>query len=288
MRGTRCGNDRNGAGVVRVKVIVERPAAGVVEGEVEEFPRLQILASIKAAPQTIRIFFFRVERVRGMHADRRPKRARRIVDEADASALRHGEFTWIEAFVGVGDSYVKVIGICFCVAYHAVSRGLRARRSVARKRDTILIDEVSAAYHHASCYCDENVREVLTHIWVQYNACMFSRKYAGAALIALLMATVSGGDIIHAAVPHHHGDDHAGQESAVWTSLHSALRHEQKKFLLVLTALLSIFLVVFASVRLLVVPVMRKVRMRFASARARDPVLGAALRTGILPHRRFG
>ncbi len=98
-------------------------------------------------------------------------------------------------------------------------------------------------------------------------------------LFGLLLAlTLALGNPAHALISHEHGSHHHEGESVVWQSLHSALRHEDKKMLPVFDTL-----AILGSVTLVVLALIRK--------REYVPVfysLHDALRRGILPHRKFG
>ena len=73
----------------------------------------------------------------------------------------------------------------------------------------------------------------------------------------------------------------------VWTSLHSALKHDQKKFFVVLELMLAAFLIVFSTVRIASLQ-LSALGARSRALRARDPVYGLALRRGIFAYRKFG
>lgn len=127
---------------------------------------------------------------------------------------------------------------------------------------------------------------------------------ASTCLGIVLMCSVVGAPILHNVIPHSHGGgpvqdgiythddvDHGHQdqkESAVWSSLHSALRHEDKKLLLVAIS------VVFACASVVVgTGILRDVRIRTILAQSRllaaiDPQRGRLLHRGISSYRRFG
>lgn len=118
-------------------------------------------------------------------------------------------------------------------------------------------------------------------------------KTVGSVVTSLILVmALGGGGLLHAIVPHSHGDDHgSGQnhESAVWTGLHGALSHEQKKFLLAIVATiaivtLGIILNTFSAFRVS----MAYLRAVSSLARVRDPNAGELLRRGIHPYRKFG
>jgi hypothetical protein len=115
-----------------------------------------------------------------------------------------------------------------------------------------------------------------------------NREGVGSVVLALVLAvTVMGGGLLHAAIPHNDGDDHGGQggASVIWDSLHSNLRHDEKKFLYVVTD--TLLVIVLCSVGLLLLRLTFPSARLFAHIRLRDPVLGEALRRGVLPHRAF-
>lgn len=113
-----------------------------------------------------------------------------------------------------------------------------------------------------------------------------SRLSAPVITLLLGIALVSGG-LIHAVVPHAHGDGHNhGQtkESSIWASLHNGLSHEQKNFLAVAVAFIAASLGILTAVPYLLATTHA---VPLALARARDPNSGEPLRRGILPHRKF-
>jgi hypothetical protein len=108
-------------------------------------------------------------------------------------------------------------------------------------------------------------------------------------LTFVLTITICFGGFLHAAIPHNDGDNH-GQSGAspVWESLHSAIKHEDKKsiapsaeflVLLVLVLLLGQRQRAFTRVRL-------QMRHRHV-LRGMDPVSGLILRRGIAAYRAF-
>lgn len=94
-----------------------------------------------------------------------------------------------------------------------------------------------------------------------------------------------GGGLAHASVAHDHGHSHGAEESSVWTSLHSSLRHEDKKMLFMLVETASL-----ATLAVLLVSGARQLSLKHACARAsiRDPYARDALRRGIYRYRVFG
>jgi hypothetical protein len=120
-----------------------------------------------------------------------------------------------------------------------------------------------------------------------YDSTMYrlSVRILGPIACACIIALLFSG-LLHSLIPHHHSgaaDNHGDdQDSAIWTSLHSAIQHEQKKSLAVVDALMFsiiwVISVVIAETATRVVP---------AEIVACDPCAGAILRRGILPHRTF-
>ncbi len=84
------------------------------------------------------------------------------------------------------------------------------------------------------------------------------------------------GNPVHAIVEHEHGHSH-GAESSMWQTLHSSLRHDDKKIIPVydLLSIVGIALCISA----LVVPARR---IRPVDSRLQS------LRRGIVPYRKFG
>lgn len=65
--------------------------------------------------------------------------------------------------------------------------------------------------------------------------------------IAILLAALVLGGLVHAAVPHDEGDHHPSN-GIIWGTLHSALQHEDKFFALV-AVYLFVFTVLLVSMR---------------------------------------
>lgn len=109
------------------------------------------------------------------------------------------------------------------------------------------------------------------------------------AAVVLVCALVSGG-MLHMAILHTHGDDHdgdePGHESAMWTDLHDALRHEDKK---IFTAAASVMVIDRTSVayQLAVLEMALLIVLFLYSGSFFDPHRGFYLRRGIAPYRRF-
>ncbi len=92
----------------------------------------------------------------------------------------------------------------------------------------------------------------------------------------LLTLSLLFGNPAHALIAHDHGHAH-GAESTMWQTLHSSLRHEDKKILPVSVSLMMLGIVLIASATII-------------PTRRNHPVDGAlrALRRGIVPYRKFG
>ncbi len=117
---------------------------------------------------------------------------------------------------------------------------------------------------------------------------------AGFSLIltVTVMGSLMFGNALHSTIPHSHGYAETGhehkheqnEESASWASLHSALRHEGKKLLLLaaIISLTGIVAVISIALR------SELTALALANTRIYDPLLGEYLRRGIAPYRRFG
>lgn len=105
-------------------------------------------------------------------------------------------------------------------------------------------------------------------------------------LIALvLISALLGGGVTHAAVSHEHGHFHSAEESSIWATLHTSLRHEDKSALFILSEsflLVSIAIIVASTVAVHTHKLVQLVAMR------RDPYARDALRRGIYRYRVFG
>ena len=119
---------------------------------------------------------------------------------------------------------------------------------------------------------------------------MFRPRAHGLILASILVLTISGGGLLHAAIPHSHGDDHGGRsESTIWTGLHSALRHDDKKALFIVTEALILLVLLMLGSDLARAWMRVRLRIReYKRARGDDPLRGMALRRGILKYRAFG
>ncbi|PIR82863.1 hypothetical protein COU20_00065 [Candidatus Kaiserbacteria bacterium CG10_big_fil_rev_8_21_14_0_10_59_10] len=103
-----------------------------------------------------------------------------------------------------------------------------------------------------------------------------------AVVCTALLCTVLLGGILHDVIPHAHGENEYGTESAVWGSLHGALRHEEHAS----TSLPSgAFAIITPIITLGVVAI--RARRYALTAFPHDPVNGTALRRGIELYRRF-
>lgn len=101
-------------------------------------------------------------------------------------------------------------------------------------------------------------------------------KLASALVAFAVGVTLLLGAPLHTLIPHEHS--HAAGGEAIWSSLHSALRHEDKQF-----AATS------AIVFLIAVKLLADLAFRYASLDLRvfDPDRGSLLRRGIHLYRRF-
>lgn len=118
---------------------------------------------------------------------------------------------------------------------------------------------------------------------------IFSPRLAIFLAIAMVGALMFGG-VLHSAIQHTHGyaeTDHEheqNEESASWTNLHSALRHEDKKLLLLLAAITNTVGVVALMV---VMPGPQHAIAAVRNTLIRGPLHGDYLRRGIAHYRRF-
>lgn len=101
----------------------------------------------------------------------------------------------------------------------------------------------------------------------------------------VLIATLLGAGVSHALVPHAHSHDHTQGESVIWSTLHSSLRHEDKKLLVasVEGTLLSVLAFVVFTGALVV-----SRRRHTNQAEEDDMSMCDALRKGIYRYRAFG
>lgn len=104
-------------------------------------------------------------------------------------------------------------------------------------------------------------------------------------LVLVLLAALLGGGLSHSLVPHQHSHSHTEGETTIWTTLHSSLRHEDKKLLVSLVegAVLLVVASVISTLAILVSRRVRTVRADLLDMRERD-----ALRKGIFRYRAFG
>jgi hypothetical protein len=136
-----------------------------------------------------------------------------------------------------------------------------------------------------------------------------SQKRATLHLSALLAVLVMWLPLVHGIVPHSHGEQvphehshthahslqdspvHTEGESTVWSSLHGALSHEDKKILLAVLALITFWVYLFSYTLPVILIVYRcNVRKRLLQSRgfhASDINRGTWLLRGICAYRRF-
>ena len=119
---------------------------------------------------------------------------------------------------------------------------------------------------------------------------MFRLRVHSLILASILVLTISGGGLLHAAIPHSHGDDHGGRsESTIWTGLHSALRHDDKKALFMVTeTFVLLVLLMFGNDLGRTAARLHACLREFRREQGDDPMRGMALRRGILRYRAFG
>jgi hypothetical protein len=92
--------------------------------------------------------------------------------------------------------------------------------------------------------------------------------------------------LLHDAIPHHHGavDNHGNDtDSAIWATLHSAVQHDQKQFLVIFTESLLVAVISAISITLFqfFTPLFDPDTLVL------NPYAGDRLRRGIVPHRKF-
>ena len=107
---------------------------------------------------------------------------------------------------------------------------------------------------------------------------MFRKRTVLAMIGIMLACTLLSGGLVHALVPHSHGDDHRG-EAPIWIDLHGSLLHDAKKFLAIVDESLLLFVIALI--------VIRARRAPLAFATVLDPIVGEPLRRGIHAHRAF-
>jgi|SRR6185369_1065438 len=97
-------------------------------------------------------------------------------------------------------------------------------------------------------------------------------KLAAAIISLFLASSLFGGGLLHAVVPHEHGESHSSSET-IWASLHGALAHEQKDilftlpFVLIAIALSIVFAPIFALKELVLQPRLDELRRGVAMYR---------------------
>ena len=106
-------------------------------------------------------------------------------------------------------------------------------------------------------------------------------KFAQSAAVmigAILAFSLISGGLMHALIPHDHGGHHhVGETSSIWSSLHAALRHEDKQTLPIFNMLTVVALIL----------VVRQLSLRREIDTHVDSLM-EFLRRGIVPYRRFG
>ncbi len=114
--------------------------------------------------------------------------------------------------------------------------------------------------------------------------------------LVIISALVFGG-VMHSIIPHNHSahitheSGESDKESPVWVSLHSALRHEDKKLLFVLLILLSFALAQVVRIRAAHFPPLYRGCAYASMAFTLRPLhfsTGRWITRGISPYRRFG
>lgn len=135
-----------------------------------------------------------------------------------------------------------------------------------------------------------------------------SDSLANVVLASLILVALVCAPLLHSVLPHAHAShaathatsahththshtpatNEAPEESPIWTSLHSALRHEDKKVLLDTVLVLSLFIFSVLTFRFFI-PVFSYTEqcLRIQRSRPRIPSEGEWLMSGISPYRRF-
>ncbi len=109
----------------------------------------------------------------------------------------------------------------------------------------------------------------------------------GFVLIAVsLLCALTFGGFVHAVVPHEHGDEHGGEQSALWSDLHAALGSTQRKMLIAAIGTSFLFLL-FSIVRYGEKVFLLARRRERGSTWSLDPIYGELLRRGVMPYRAF-
>ena len=107
---------------------------------------------------------------------------------------------------------------------------------------------------------------------------------SGVILLAFVVVFVlSSGGILHAIVPHEHNYDGSKDVGVIWEQLHAAVRHEDKKTLLVSADALPLF-VFGMNVAL---GYLGAALILFYIRRKPFNTILDALRSGIVPYRKF-
>jgi hypothetical protein len=101
----------------------------------------------------------------------------------------------------------------------------------------------------------------------------------------ILISALLGGGVTHATVSHEHGHSHSAEESSIWATLHSSLRHEEKSALFVLS---ESFLLVAIAIIVASAAAAHTHKLVQLVATRRDPYARDALRRGIYRYRVFG
>ena len=121
---------------------------------------------------------------------------------------------------------------------------------------------------------------------------MFRYRNSFAVLALLLVVAVMSGGLLHALIPHSHGngDEHSGGagESIIWQIFHSALQHNDKKalFTLIEPLVLTVLAVITAHILNAVGSILYT--RDFSDPRVHDGSRMSALRRGVFRYRVFG
>ena len=111
------------------------------------------------------------------------------------------------------------------------------------------------------------------------------------AVAAFVSLALLGGGLLHAVIPHSHGDgDNHGQshESAEWESLHSALNHEDKKVLASSSSVDANAVLAFLANLSIAQNISREYLRNISFQKNGDPYAGDLLRRGIEAYVAFG
>lgn len=101
----------------------------------------------------------------------------------------------------------------------------------------------------------------------------------------ILAAALLGGGLAHVSVTHDHGHSHGADESSIWMTLHSSLRHEDKSVLFLVS---ESFLLIVMAVLVASTAAAHTHKLGQLIAALRDPYARDALRRGIYRYRVFG